>query len=166
MVTPLQQGFTALSAPLVDEDRRITPAWQYLLQDLWNRTGSGAGISSAEVQTEAAGALSAASGAQSTANTAISAAGTAQGTATAAQGAANAALALASSALQGGNAVAGWVDPTGAGSRGTFDMNFAPVVSSPPTQAEVQAIVAQLVLVQKRLGQLELDLLHLGAIKH
>lgn len=166
MVALFAQGFPSSSAPLVDEEKRITPFWQYLLQDLWGRTGGGEGISSAEVQVEAAGALSAATGAQSTANTAISNAGAAQGTATAAQGTANSALALASTALQSGSAVVGWVDPTGAGSRATFSMNFSQTVSNPPTQAEVQAIVAQLVLVQKHLGQLELDLLVVGAIKH
>lgn len=53
-----------------------------------------------------------------------------------------------------GTIESGWDNPTGTGSRATFDMDAAFPVSNPPTQAEVQAIAAQLVIVQKRLGQL------------
>lgn len=37
------QGFPQTNAPLVDERRFITPAWMYLLQALWQRTGAGQG---------------------------------------------------------------------------------------------------------------------------
>lgn len=58
----------------------------------------------------------------------------------------------------------GWAVPTGAGSRATFNMNATFPVSNPPTQAEVQAIAAQVVVLQKRVGQLELDLIDAGVI--
>lgn len=59
---------------------------------------------------------------------------------------------------------AGWVAPTGAGSRATFNMDAAFPVSNPPTQAEVVAIRDQLIIVQKRLGQLIEDQLDAGTI--
>lgn len=58
----------------------------------------------------------------------------------------------------------GWIAPAGAGSRATFNMNVAFPVSNPPTQAEVQAIAAQVMILQKRLGQLILDELDIGTI--
>lgn len=58
----------------------------------------------------------------------------------------------------------GWVAPTGVGSSATFNMNAAFPVSNPPTQAEVQAIAAQVVILQKRLGQLIIDQLNSGQI--
>jgi hypothetical protein len=61
--------------------------------------------------------------------------------------------------------VQGWNAPTGAGSRATFDMNFTTTVSNPPTQAEVTAIRNQLIVVQKRLGQLLIDQATLGLIE-
>lgn len=58
----------------------------------------------------------------------------------------------------------GWAVPSGTGSRATFNMDAAFPVSNPPTQAEVQAIAAQVVVLQKRVGQLEQDLLDAGVI--
>lgn len=57
-----------------------------------------------------------------------------------------------------------WTDPTGTGSRATFNMDFTTAVSNPPTQAEVTAIRDQLVIVQKRLGQLVIDLQAAGVL--
>lgn len=50
-----------------------------------------------------------------------------------------------------------WTLPNGTGSRAAFNMDAAFPVSAAPTQAEVQAIAAQVVILQKRLGQLIID---------
>lgn len=159
MVTStLNQNFPVVNQPFVDEQRNILPAWLYLLQALWRRTGNAPGVNTEVVAAEAATA-------QTTSAAALVVAQNADTTATSAQSTANSALSLASSALQSGDAVGGWVDPTGTGSRATFNMDWTQSVSSPPTQAEVQAIVTQVSVLSKRLGQLELDLKTVGAIK-
>lgn len=53
--------------------------------------------------------------------------------------------------------VGGWVNPTGAGSRATFDMNWTTAISNPPTQSEVLSVRNQLIAVQKAVGQLVID---------
>lgn len=57
-----------------------------------------------------------------------------------------------------------WTAPTGSGSRATFNMDWTQVISNPPTQGEVESIRNQLVIVQKRLGQLIIDLRTAGVL--
>lgn len=68
----------------------------------------------------------------------------------------------------GGNSgpISGWATPpaSGTGSNATFDMNWTTTVSNPPTQAQVTAVRDQLIVVQKRLGQLLADLQTYGTI--
>lgn len=42
------QGFPTIQAPLVNEDKTINQVWLQLLITLWNRTGMGPGVSSAD----------------------------------------------------------------------------------------------------------------------
>lgn len=58
----------------------------------------------------------------------------------------------------------GWQVPTGTGSRATFNASATFPVSNPPTQAEVVAIAAQVVVLQTRLAQLIEDQLTSGTI--
>lgn len=60
--------------------------------------------------------------------------------------------------------VSGWVTPSGTGSRATFNMDAVFPVSAGPTQAEVQAIAAQVVVLQKRLGQFIIDSKNSGVV--
>lgn len=161
----LPQDFPNIGAPFVDELRSISAPWRYLLQALWARTGNAPGVTSESIAQTADDAEANSIAALAAAGNAVSTANGASATATAAQGTANSALALANTSLQEGDAVAGWASPTGTGSRATFDMDWTQAISNPPTQGEVQALVAQIIVLQKRLGQLELDLLTLGGIK-
>ena len=160
--TPVPNSATQ---PLVDTKTGVvTRAWLLFLIALWNRTGQAAGVDLIALQAEADAAFAAATAAAAAA--------------AAAQGGADASLKIAANLsdvanvttsrtnLQIGPATAGWVDPTGTGSRATFDMDAAFPVSNPPTQAEVQAIVGQLTILQKRLGQLTLDEITAKTIKH
>lgn len=47
-VTNIAQGFPTIQAPLVNDDKTINDAWLRLLIALWNRTGMGQGVSSAD----------------------------------------------------------------------------------------------------------------------
>lgn len=153
------------SDPLVDpKTGRATRSWFLFLVALWRRTGSAAGVDILALQAEADAALAAAI-----------AAGVAAGTA---QAGADASLKIANNLsdvnnvttsrtnLQIGPATGGWVDPTGAGSRATFDMNTALPVGAGYSQAEVTAIAAQVIVLQKELGQLILDQITAKTIKH
>lgn len=155
---PQLQQFPIIDAPLVTEERRLTPVWRTFLQSLFVRTGDTQGIASADVAAAASAAQTAANAAQTTATTA-------QAGANDAQTDANIALGIAQTALQSGNAVAGWAAPTGSGSHATFNMDLALPTGAAYSQAEATAMATQIVVLQKRLGQLELDLLTLGAIK-
>lgn len=53
--------------------------------------------------------------------------------------------------------LAGWEAPTGTVERDTFATYTAPVISNPPTQAEVQAIANHLQLISRHLAALILD---------
>lgn len=139
-----------------------TRATFLFLLALWRRTGSAQGVDILAVQAEADAAFA-------LATTAAADAAAAQASANAAQAGADASLKIAANLgdvadvdasrgnLNIGPATAGWVDPTGAGSRATFDMNLALPAGAAYSQAEVTAIANQVVVLQKRLGQLILD---------
>lgn len=184
MAVNLTQAFPNINAPLgagkLESGEaisvEITPSFKYFLETLWKRTGESdnpaQGISSAQVEADASAAVASANAAVLTANAAgvaaanaLAAAGSAQGSANSAQITANSALALATTSLQEGDAVAGWGAPSGSGSRTSFSMDVLLPVSGAYSQAEVTAIAAQVIVLQKRLGQLEIDLLTLGGIK-
>lgn len=121
-----------------------------LLRTLWNRTGGGTGGDIAAVS--------------AVANSALALAGTANTTAL--KKAANLSdvanvpfsrnnLGLGSVAL--GNTIPGWTNPTGTGSRASFDANASITASGTYNQTQVQALNDQLVAVQKALAQLILD---------
>jgi hypothetical protein len=47
-VTNISQGFPTIQAPLVNDDKTINQIWLQLLITLWNRTGMGQGVSTAD----------------------------------------------------------------------------------------------------------------------
>lgn len=47
-VTNINQGFPTIQAPLVNDDRTINQIWLQLFITLWNRTGMGQGVSTAD----------------------------------------------------------------------------------------------------------------------
>lgn len=160
------------SVPLTDPKTGvITRSWFLLVTALFRRTGDAQGVDVLAVQAEAQAAFTLAG----TANTNATAAAAA---AAAAQGGADASLKIAANLgdvanvttsrtnLQIGPATAGWADPTGAGSRATFDMDLALPAGAAYSQAEMTAVANQVIVLQKRLGQLELDLITAKAIKH
>jgi hypothetical protein len=63
-----------------------------------------------------------------------------------------------------GQPIGGWVPPTGTVSRATFDADWTVAISDPPTQAEVEAVRDQVIVLQKRLAALEQDSLSIGTI--
>lgn len=160
------------SQPLVDPRTGIaTRPWLLFLIALWKRTGSAAGIDLIALQAEADAAFALATAATAAAAAAAASAAAAQGGADASLKIANnlsdvADVSTSRTNLQIGPATAGWVDPTGAGSRATFDMNLALPAGAAYSQAEVTAIANQVIVLQKRLGQLELDLITAQAITH
>lgn len=158
----------AIDQPLTDpKTGQATRAWFLFLVALFQRTGEAQGVDLLALQAETVTAL-----ANSIA--ALAAAATAQGGANASlkiiqnlADLANAATArtnLGLTALATAAPVAGWVDPTGAGSRATFDMNLALPAGAAYSQAEVTAIANQVIVLQKRLGQLVLDEKTVGTI--
>lgn len=160
------------SDPVVNiKTGQITRAWYLFMVAIFKRTGEAQGVDVLAVEAEANAAFVAAGLATAAAAAALAAAGSAQAGADASlKKAANLSdvqdVTTSRGNLNIGPATGGWVDPTGAGSRATFDMNLAFPVSNPPTQAEVTALAAQVVILQKRLGQLELDLITNKAITH
>lgn len=64
-------------------------------------------------------------------------------------------LGLGSLAL--GNTVPGWSAPTGTGSRATFNANFTQAAAVGYSQSDTNALIAQLIAVQKALAQLIID---------
>lgn len=63
-----------------------------------------------------------------------------------------------------GQADTNWDAPTGTGSRVTFDMNWNPAISNPPTQAQVEDVRDQTRRMSTRLGQLIIDLQDQGIL--
>lgn len=160
------------SQPFVDvQTGIINTDWLNFLITLFQRTGGSAGKDITVVKAQADLALA-------TANTAVINAAAAQAAANAAS--ASAALRLLKSAnlsdvasvnsargnLNIGPAQGPWVDPTGAGSRATFDMDLPLPVSVAYVQAEVLAIANQVRVLQKAVGQLVLDELAAKTLTH
>lgn len=165
----LNQGFPIPSTPLVDKEGVITREWLFFLQAVFNRTGGAAGVDTAEVQiiaddalATADAALIAANAAQADADASLKIASNLGDVASAASSRNNLGLGpIATSAT-----VTGWVDPAGTGSRATFDMDLALPVGAAYAQAEVTAIANQVIVLQKRLGQLILDQITVKTIGH
>lgn len=128
----------------------MTKEARTLLRALWNRTGGGTGGDLAAVKTTADAALVLAGVANTTA---LKKAANLSDLANAAT--ARTSLGLGSVAL--GNTVLGWANPTGAGSRAAVNANFAQTAAATYSQTDYQAVIDQLVVVQKALAQLLLD---------
>lgn len=146
MVDNTSTNFPNSKTKFTTDEGILTKEASVLLRALWNRTGGGTGGDLAAVRATADAALASATASLKK----VSNLGDLTLPATARTN-----LGLGSVAL--GNTVAGWTNPTGAGSRATFDANWTTVVSNPPTQSEVGNVRDQLVIVQKRLAQLILD---------
>lgn len=165
--TPIATNYPALTAPMVNDRGQITQAWRIFFQALWVRTGAAPGLLVQQAIDDAAAALAAATIAFNTATTALAAAnaslkkdqnlGDLADVPTARDNLGLTALAIAV-------AVGGWDDPTGTGSRVSFDMDYLPPVSNPPTTGDVTLIRNQLFAIQKALGQLILDQKSVGTI--
>jgi uncharacterized protein DUF3359 len=112
---------------------------------------------------DAATAQSSADTAQGTADGAQSSADNAQTAADNAQTTADSALALASTAVQQ-NVGPSWTDATGTASRTAYSTYSAPVISNPPTQAEVQAIADALAVLSPHFTAVVNDLKGNGAL--
>ena len=145
---------------VLNPDGSLSTDWYDFFITLWTRTGDAQGVDATEVLAIAAAAAADAVAAVITANAALAAAALKLAILQNLADLNNVVTArnnLGLTALATANPVIGWADPTGAGSRATFDMNFTTTVSNPPTQAQVTAIRDQLIVVQKRLGQSILD---------
>jgi hypothetical protein len=147
------QNIPIRNAPIIHDDGTATQSFWSFLQTLWLRTGSAAGVLSAMIQATATAALAAANAALVQAALSLKKASNLSDLANASDARDNLGLGpIATSAT-----VIGWEDPTGAGSRATFNMDLALPVGVAYSQAEVLAIANQVIVLQKRLGQLVLD---------
>lgn len=142
----LVQPFVNLSTPMVDKNGVLTSYWQQFFQALWTRTGSAEGASTSDALTLATAAFALASAALAKVQNLNDL-----------PNKATARTNLGLHALATALPVAGWIDPTGTGSRATFDMDWTQAISVAYVQAEVVALRDQIVVIQKRLGQVILD---------
>lgn len=150
------RGFLASSARFVQPDGTATPEFRTFLQSIYSAGGNLTAIAA-----QAAAAVAASTAAVATANNALAQANASLKKAQNLADLVDAAVArdnLGLGSIVLGDTQPGWADPTGAGSRATFNMNLLLPVSNPPTQAEVTAIAAQVIVLQKRMGQTVLDL--------
>lgn len=133
-----------------EESGFLTKEARTLLRALWNRTGGGTGGNIAAVSAVANAALLLAGTANTTA---LKKAANLSDVANA--GASRGNLGLGSIAL--GNTVPGWANPTGTGSRAAINADFTQTAGAAYSQSDYQAVITQLVAVQKALAQLLLD---------
>lgn len=132
-----------------------TVTFYRFMLSLWNRTGGGTGGDIDEVRATADAALA-------DANASLKIVLNLSDLANDITARANLGLSDLATALP----VTGWIDPTGAGSRAAFDMNWTTTVGAAYSQAEATAIRDQLIAVQKRLGQVILDQIAVGTLGH
>jgi hypothetical protein len=146
------QNFPA-GGPVVHPDGNPTNSWRAFFQTLWIRTGQATGVLSAAIQATADAALANANAALVQAALSLKKASNLSDLANTGTARDNLGLGpIATSAT-----VPGWADPTGAGSRASFNMDLALPVGAAYNQAEMTAIANQVIVLQKRLGQLVLD---------
>lgn len=165
--TPIATNYPALTAPMVDRDGKITQGWRIFFQALWVRTGAAPGLLVQQAIDDAAAAMAEATLAFNAATTALAAANASLKKVQNLADLADVPTArnnLGLTALATAAAVLGWADPTGTGSRLSFDMDYLPPVSNPPTTGDVTLIRNQLFAIQKALGQLILDQKTVGTI--
>lgn len=150
MVDNTSTNFPNSKTRFTTEEGLLTKEGSVLLRALWNRTGGGTGADLAVVKATADAAAAAvvalnlatmkkAANLSDVANVPTSRNN----------------LGLGSVAL--GNTVAGWVDPAGTGSRAAINADFTQTAGAIYSQSDYQAVIDQLLAVQKALAQLILD---------
>lgn len=151
MVDNTSTNFPIDRTRFVDQESGfLTKEARTLLRALWNRTGGGTGADVAAVKITADAALLLAGQANTTA---LKIASNLADVANAPAARSN--LGLGSVAL--GNTVAGWINPTGTGSRAAINADFTQTAAATYSQSDYQAVIDQLIAVQKALAQLILD---------
>ena len=166
-------GFPNANAPFVSpETGVIEPVWRRCLQTIWTRTGGGVGVDSTSTAAQAAAALQAGKNLSDVLST--SAARTNLGLNTAAVEpvsyfcATGTAITVLSVFVAGVQVVGarrtGWVAPTGAVSRASFNAGYAFAPGAIYAQTDAANVATQLAAVSARLGALELDLIAHGII--
>lgn len=154
MVDNISTNFPIDKMRFVDQESGfLSKEARTLLRSLWNRTGGGTGADTKEAIALANAAQLAANAAQTSADASLKIAQNLDDLADVPTARGN--LGLGSVAL--GNTVPGWTNPTGAGSRAAIDANFSQIAAVAYSQTDLQAIINQLVAVQKALAQFLLD---------
>lgn len=151
MVDNTSTNFPIDKMRFVDQESGfMTKEARTLLRALWNRTGGGTGGDIAVVAAEANAAFVLATAADASS---LKIANNLDDVADVAASRGN--LGLGSVAL--GDTIAGWANPTGTGSRAAINADFTQTAAATYTQADFQAVINQLIAVQKALAQLLLD---------
>jgi hypothetical protein len=151
MVDNTSTNFPIDKMRFVDQESGfMTKEARTLLRALWNRTGGGTGGDIATVKARADAAFVLATAANATALKKASNLADLTDAPTARNS-----LGLGSVAL--GNTVPGWINPTGAGSHVAINANFTQTAAATYSQTDYQAVIDQLIAVQKALAQLILD---------
>lgn len=151
MVDNTSTNFPIDKMRFVQEDSGfMTKEARTLLRALWNRTGGGTGGDIAAVKATADAAFALAATANTTALKKVANLSDVADVPTSRDN-----LGLGSVAL--GDTVSGWTNPTGAGSRAAINANFTQTAAAAYNQADYQAVITQLIAVQKALAQLILD---------